>query len=89
MMTNDPVGILKAVINKAELGDSLSNLLASVRKIEESDRNTLERLIKERSYIVELLTSNSRTKHLHADFDFGYKANFKEAVDKLLERLSS
>ena len=82
----EPIRIVKAVVYLAEQGEKFSSLLASVRAIEESDEQTLQRLIRERQHVVRILQEHPKTRDWHEDLDFGYYRNFTSAVDKLMRK---
>lgn len=80
----DPVAILAAVVKLAEERRELGHLVNMVRKIDETDRETVRRLIDERSHIVELFRDNG----IHHDsFDHTYKENFFTALAHLKKKL--
>jgi len=81
----DPVKNLREVVEMAETRQKIAGRLCMVRRISETDMQTIERLIKERMFLVRLLQENSDTRHFHRDFDFEYKENFEDAIYRLLE----
>ena len=54
-MTPDPVDALAAVVDLAQQRRRLANLLGMVRRIDETDEQTVKRLIEERDAVVQLL----------------------------------
>lgn len=64
----DPISILESVINEAKLARKWSSMLTSARRIDENDTVTLDRILRERREVVDLL------HELHEDHDpFDYK----------------
>ncbi len=80
----DPVATLSAVVDIAKQGLELSHLLGHVRKISETDAETLKRLMRERAAVVALFRENDIRNE---PFDHDYKDNFIEKLEQLAKKL--
>ncbi len=81
----DPIAALAAVVKSAQERVELGHLVNMVRRIDETDRETIRRLIDERSHIVELFRDNGIQ---HDSFDHTYKENFFTALEHLKKKLN-
>lgn len=77
----DAIEHLETVVALVKKADTLSNLLARVRMVDERDTDTLERLIRERSLMVEILRCNNFP---FQDFDFEYKEDLETKLQVIL-----
>lgn len=84
MMPDNPIELLKSITTSLETRRTLGSLLSCVRRIDESDTQTLERLIKERAAVVKLLRSHPAAQDDHSFCDFEYKENFFTVIEKYL-----
>jgi hypothetical protein len=77
----DPIKSFEAVLRLAKERRNLSDVLTMVRRIDESDQKTIQRLITERAVVVKLLREcGARCR----PFDHEFKENFIEMVKERL-----
>ncbi len=76
----DAIAVLRTVVDMASKAEVLGNILTKVRTIDESDLQTLNRLLDERAAVVKLFEKN----HIkHRPRDWSYKSSFIEALSEL------
>lgn len=83
-MPSEFVEGLKGMIAKTEKYDELSNMLDHVRTAYENPKTTLERLIRERAGIVELLRE-LKTPTRPGSFDWSFKDDLVPQLRKWFE----
>ncbi len=80
---DEPVRYLAQVVKMAEERMTIGNLLCAVRRIDESDINTLKRLIEERAKVVQMLRDRG-IPHDHFDWDYKDYGAYINGVEKVL-----
>ena len=76
---------LEDVIEKAKQRLRVGEILSSQRRLDESDIETLTRILEERKAVVKLLQALELPK---ASFDWDYKQNFATAVTMVFGKLT-
>jgi hypothetical protein len=80
-MADSALKTMQGIVAHLEREERLCNMLDRLRQIDENPISTLERLIRERAGVVELL---DKLKAPHRDFDHTYKDNLVEVLRSLL-----
>lgn len=84
-MQPNPVEILDEVVSLAKSRQRLASIFDRVRRADEIDEQTLNRLIVERQVIVNLIRTHEKGRLHFRDHDHEYKTNFAEVVKKYLQ----